>query len=858
MAFTLWSQDIFTKGELSPFMYGRATVNEYYNGLKTAQNVLTFPTGAAGKRFGTLYQSTLSGFTTYQQFYFQTFQYLNVCVFQIVIIPGTVFIYLEGLLIASVANSLTQTQVYNLITTVLGPIFRLTGQGFKPLDLTVSINTTSAIVSFTPYTFTTSGTPWNLAGVVLPITFTISGGSGIQTTPPLSVGVTYFVATTSTTTGLLFATSEDAKDYLVTGNLTNAFVISSLGTGTTSVNVFDSFTLANSTFRDLPFYDFNGSVTSYDAITFTPSATTGAAVVITLSSSYAPLNNAYVGGAFIGGGGSARILSIITPGLSFRVAVQTPFAGTTAILGSLALLAEPAWSDARGWPQVCSSYQNRALFANTTSLPNGFWASVINDYTDFGDLTTDDDDAISWYPTSDNMNFIKFIVPYRSITVHTNTGIYSSPLSDVAAITPSNFTLQLQDSTPADVLQPQAVDNQILVLSGNDAHQMLWDGINNAYTSNIVSVINEQLIRNPLDETAFQNLRRAGSRFVFIINENGSMATFQTLISQGVAGFTPQIMEQSYGNASFRQVASSSNGRCWFVVERQVPAAGSPVSISGFSLQTPTAASTLTAVATNFSLTTPTAVLFTTTGALPVSSPQIVTTQYYWVIGVTADTFEVYLTQEDAIAAVDAIAFTSAGTASSVVPWPLTTIFTLEELTDAVFLDCAVQYNGTPASTITTGILFNAQDIKMVGDGFGFDSPAEDNINNQVVFEAHGVVTPVSSAYIGFPINTIIEPMALSISSGSSIKQTTLTKPNHVRWVRFMFNNTIGGTINGIPISLEPLDRSNIGNPPQPARGVFEISIMKGWDDFNNPSYTIEHNEPFNIQLLGAFYSVDN
>jgi hypothetical protein len=102
-----------------------------------------------------------------------------------------------------------------------------------------------------------------------------------------------------------------------------------------------------------------------------------------------------------------------------------------------------------------------------------------------------------------------------------------------------------------------------------------------------------------------------------------------------------------------------------------------------------------------------------------------------------------------------------------------------------------------------------------------------------------------------------MEPMPLSISNGSSVKQTTLTKPVNVEWVRFMFNNTIGGTINGVPISLQPFDMVNIGEPPQPARGIFEMSIFNGWDDFNNPSYTIVHNEPFDIQLLGAFYSVE-
>lgn len=852
MPYVLWSQDIFSKGELSPLMYARATVNEYNNGLKTAQNVLTYPTGAAGKRFGTLYQATLSGFTAYNQIYFGTFQYLNECVYQVLFTPANIFIYLEGILVATVVTTLTALNVFNMSTTVLGTRFRTAGQAFKPMDLTRAPNAGQTVNAFTSTTFSTAA-PAFIANTVLPVKFTVAGGTIMQTTPPITAGVTYFVAAISTTQAALFEHPEAAKAYLINPNNTaDAFVITGLGTGTTTVTVQNTWSFTAATFKNLPVFDFNGPVISYDALTFTPSATTGAAVTITVSGAgYAPLNASYVGGAFIGGGGSARITAVASA-TSFTVAIQTPFDSTSAIQGSLALLAEPAWSDARGWPQVCSSYQNRALFANNSSLPNGFWASVINDYTDYGDLTNDDDDAIAWYPTSDNMNYIRFIVPYRSITVHTNTGIYSSPLSDVAAITPSNFTLQLQDSTPADVLQPQAIDNQIVVLSGNDAHQMLWDGINNAYTSTIVSVINEQTIRDPQDETPFAALHRAGSRFVFIINLDGSMAVFQTLLTQGVSGFTPQIMEQSYGNASFIQAGSSSTGRCWFVVQREVATAASGVALTGI-----TSPFILEATGVNLSTTTPTAVKFASAGVFPTTIPQVTTDNYYWAVGVSANEVKVYLTQEDALEDVNAIEWISIGTMSEIVPWPPSTLFTLEELTQEVFLDCAVQYSGTPTSTITTGVLFNAQDIKMVGDGFGFESAAEVNVDNEVNFIAHGSAVEVSDAFIGFPINTIMEPMPLNISSGQSAKETTLTQPKHIRWVRFMFNNTIGGTINGVPIALKPFDMANIGDPPLPARGVFEMSIMKGWNDFGNPSFTIEHNDPFDIQLLGVFYSVD-
>ncbi len=832
MPYQTWMQDSFSKGELSPYMYSRTGVEQYFNGLKQAQNVLNYPTGASGKRFGTLYQATLTGFTLFNELYFQTFQYLDECVYQLVFTPLLISIYLEGILVATVVTTLDAESVYNMNTTVLSSAFRVAGSGFKPWDLKRSSNAPIVITGFTAGTFILAAAAFT-TDKVYPVRFTNAGGALPATTPQVKIGITYFIKTLSATTVAVYSTAYNAKFNI------SPYVIAGVGTGTNSMVILNTWAFAHPVFKNLPVYDFTGG---YDAITFTPSAVSGAAVTITASG--AIFTAAHVGGAFIGAGGTSRI-TVFTDTTHIIVAVQTPFDAAVAIQGSLVLLAEPAWSDLRGWPQKCSSYQNRSIFANTDSLPNGFYCSVINDYSDFGDLTNDDDDAISWYPTSNDINFIRFIVPFRSLTVHTNSGIYSSPLSEVAAITPKTFTLQLQDSTPADVLIPQAIDNQIIVISGNDVHTMLWDGINNAYTSNIVSIANEQQIRDPVDETAYADLRRAGSRYVFIINASGSMSVYQTLISENVSGFTPQIMEQSNGTAEFIQVASSFDGRAWFVVRRKQATAVAPIAITAFS------STTLTAAASNLSTTVPVAITFTTAGTLPVTVPALAVQTYYWALGVTANTFKVYLSQDDALDDVDSLTFTSAGTSSNLVSWPLSTVFTMEELSQDVHLDCAVYYNSTPTDTITTGALFNSQDVKMVGDGFGFSAVG---VNNHVVFNSHGSTVNVSEAYIGFPINTVIEPMPIAVPPGP---QTTLTKPTHIRSARFMFNNTIGGTINGVPIALNRFDQANIGLQPIPARGIFEMSIMRGWDDFNLPSFVIEHNEPFNIELIGVSYSVD-
>lgn len=838
MANIEFAQDSFSKGELSPYMYARTKVNQYYSGLRTAQNVITYPQGAAGKRFGTLYNATLNGFTSADDVYFQTFQYLNECVYQILVIPNAIQIFLEGLQVATVTpTGLDAHYIQNMDYTVLENRFRITGPGARPKDLTRTANAANVItgVSSNQFTLTNAIT----VDLIYPVRFTNVGGALPTTTPQIKAGVTYFVKAATTTSVRLYSTSLDARYNENVYTLTNA------GTGTNNLIILNTWALGNVAFKNLPVYDFDGG---YDSITFTPSATSGAAVTLTASSSiFGASSTKFVGGAFVGGGGVGRITNW-TSDTQVTIAVQQAFDSTAAISGRLSFLAEPAWSDLRGWPIKCSSFQTRALFANSDSLPNGFWASAINSYGDFNDLQADDDDAISWFPTSDEINFIRFLVPYRSLTVHTNSGVYSTPLSFESAITPTNFSLQLQDSTPSDVLQPQAIDNQIIVISGNDVHSLLWDGINNAYTSDIVSVMSEQVIRNPVDEAPYVDLNRAGSRYVFVINENGTLAIYQTLLTQSISGWTPNVFHQSYGNAYFRQCATNFNGRAWFLTERQLASEGAPVNITGFT------SSTLTAVATNFDTEEATAVKFATTGSLPASTPILEIDTYYWVIGVTADTFKVYTSKVDADNDENSIVFTSAGTNSTVISWALATTFLMEELTFDTFLDCAYYTNGSAASTFTGMPRFNAQEVKMVGDGFGFS--AEGN-NDEITFEAHGSPVEVSEVYIGFPINMVIEPMPFAMPSASVNGVNIPTMPKHIRSVNFMFNNTIGGTVNGQPIAIKTFNQAGIGEPPVPARGIFEVGLMRGWNDFNDPLFTLEHDEPFNIELLGLFYSVE-
>jgi hypothetical protein len=831
-------QDAFSKGELSPTMYARVTTTVYYKGMKKAKNILPIPQGGARKRWGTLFSAVLAQ-TNYQQIRSMVFEYLSEAVYVIIFYNNAIDIYLEGRLIATVAATGILTEDLPLMDwSVIENKLRVTTGIYKPKDLTRSAsaaNIIAAVDTVNDYIQLTTATT---SGFILPIRFT-TAGTLPTTTPQIKTDRTYFFRAFSANNVRIYSNVEDAA------NDVNRYDITAAGAGVSNVVPLNTWTFADVAFKFYPVHDFSGG---YDAITFTPGATTGAT---TLTASGAIFNAGHVGGLFFSlDGGIARITAF-TDTTHVNIQVVFPFVATTAVSGAFCTLTEPAWSNARGWPRLCSSYQNRAFFANTELLTNGLWGSTINDFEDFDDSLTDDDNAISWFPTSDIGNEINFITPFKSLVVHTESGVYSTPMGSDTAITPRNFSLTLQDNTPTAEIQPVVIDNQVIVLSGVDVHSLLYDLVQSGYTPNIVSAISEHLIIDPIDMQAFRDRRTSGGRYVFFVNSDGSLAMYQTLYSEEVSGWTPAYTEQYYGNAYFRKVLSSVTGRCWFIVERQIAEDQAPIAITDFDAGN----DTLEAIASSFSTTQATAVLFTTTGTLPETVPQILTTKYYFAIGIDANNFKIYQNIEDAENDVNPIEIVDAGVNSNVVPYTLTTKLILEELSYDVFTDCTIKQEGSGLTNLTGLDIFDGQLITVKADGRRFDSNPV--IGGVEAVTAMGVSTPVDSAETGFKINYEFWPMPISVSLGANINTSNLAQPKHIRYVNAIFTDTIGGKINNQNIAL-----SNISNfsfdPPVGQTGIFQVSVMSGWNqDFSIPAFKITHDEPFPFTLIGLFYGVD-
>lgn len=857
MATITWSQDKFSYGELSPYMYGHIQTEARQFSLKTCRNTIVNAQSGISKRFGTRFLASLrkSNVYSYKDYYMASWPFSDgsdyVCVFT----PLFIDIYLEGYLVKTLSSNYNYKDLEEIDVTIYRNSLVITANSQPPYWIQRDFETSIAINSVAANVLTINSAYTNApVGSILPAQFSYAVAP--TATPAIIAGYTYFVKLLSTTTVAVYSSVTDAV------NQVNQIEISAIGT-TPFIGFLNAFTNAQLPIRDdlFPQYDFGDA--DYAAVTFTPGVgfgTIGATITITVSAAFnvngvaTGFTNQYINGSVQFNGGLARIISITSTTVA-NAYVLDPFINGDTTAGTLVLLREKVWSTTgtgvvgRGWPNRVGCYQNRLIFGNSALIENGLWLSAVNNPWNFSDLFTDDDDAISYYPTTGNIDYINFIVAYRSLTIHSKQGIFSTPTAFEEALSPRNFCLLLQDTAPATSIYPVSIDNQIVVLSGNDARSLKWQGDNASYISDIASINSSHLIVRPHDVDVFAKKEKSSMNYIFIVNEDGTIAMFNSLESQGISAFTQHQLYQSYGDAYYRYSCATPGGRAWYLVERWLAEAQTPVAIS--------AVSTINVTVTGINLAQyeyeVIAVVFAGV-ALPTASVTLTTTQWYWAVAVDANTVSVYTSQQDADERVNPISFTNIGNTATLTPSPPIRNFVLEEVDEEIYTDGSTKYTGTATDTLTVNSLFNAQRFNAVGDGFSFSGEV---FNGQFELTDHGLDFPSTEIIAGFSIQSEVETLTPAAPSAAGYRGTSFAYPTHIRSAAIMFVESIGGSINGTEIAYRTLEQQGNGNPPSPANKMVNCSIMKGWEFTFGGGVVFTHSEPYNFNISGIFYKLE-
>jgi hypothetical protein len=304
-------------------------------------------------------------------------------------------------------------------------------------------------------------------------------------------------------------------------------------------------------FTFVPFHDFIQG--TYDNNTFKLSGTSKGAETLTVSGAGPFLfTDAYVGGAFFASGadvtqplGYARITNKVSSTV-VDVEVVVEFE-KSAYSGKDCDVLEKAWSDLepdgsgnRGWPISCTFYQDRLYFGGSRSLPQTIFASQVDDFVDFDIGTGEDDQAIIETLGSNKINDIKHIVSDRSLQLFTFSSEWSAPQIEDSPLTPSNISIQRQTGKGATNVDPVILDNFTFYVKRGGKGVMAYDFNfdSQSYNSKNVSIISSNLIRQPLDSCVLRGSFLDDADYLFLINNDGTMANFQSLAEQDVSAWT--------------------------------------------------------------------------------------------------------------------------------------------------------------------------------------------------------------------------------------------------------------------------------------------------------------------------------
>lgn len=315
-------------------------------------------------------------------------------------------------------------------------------------------------------------------------------------------------------------------------------------------------------FTIYPVFDFTNN---YPTITFTPSATTGN---ITLTASAAIFSTDYVGGLFNANNGSMRITGF-TDSTHVTGYVVTEFDTTDPIIGTGAYLAEPAFSATRGWPSCGTFYNNRLVLANTSSLPQGVFISRTNLYYNFDTASSNDDYGITVLVRSDRANVVQHVLGSTSLFIFTNRGIFTDKGNFGEPITPSAPWVVQQNKAGSSPVQPVELDNQMFYVDygGKIVRSGQFDVQRQGILSDNISVLSPELIRNPVDSASLQNPEIDDGQFLLLVNDDGTLATYTSLITQNVKAWSLQDTPGASGQ--FIDIDGSLS-ELWVITQREI------------------------------------------------------------------------------------------------------------------------------------------------------------------------------------------------------------------------------------------------------------------------------------------------
>jgi hypothetical protein len=247
--------------------------------------------------------------------------------------------------------------------------------------------------------------------------------------------------------------------------------------------------------------------------------------------------------------------------------------------GSTTDFALGSFSDTTGYPSCVTFFEQRLVFAGTTTQPQTLFFSRSADYENFDDQyheTVADDDAIVYTIASNQVNAIRFLTATRTLIIGTAGGEFAANGGGTGeAITPTNILINKQSNHGSANVDGIAVGNATLFLqrAKRKIRELAYNFDVDGYTAPDLTILAEHITESGITQMAYQE---EPNSIVWCVRADGQLLGFTYQREQQVTAWHRHILGGSFGsgNAVCESVevlpTDDSEYQVWVIVKRTI------------------------------------------------------------------------------------------------------------------------------------------------------------------------------------------------------------------------------------------------------------------------------------------------
>lgn len=228
---------------------------------------------------------------------------------------------------------------------------------------------------------------------------------------------------------------------------------------------------------------------------------------------------------------------------------------------------DSVWGGSMGYPGAVTLYQQRLVMAGSPRFPQTIWFSETGVYLSF-ELGTDDDNAMSFTLSSDQLNPIVHLAQMNTLIALTYGGEFTITAGNESAITPTNISVKNPSPYGCNNIRPIRVGTEIMFVqrAGRKLYAAAYDPDSFvAYTANDMTVLAEHITASGISDMAYQ---QQPDPFVWIARKDGSAASMAIDRTQDVIAWSRHATDGAFESVAC--IPSDTDDVVYVLVRREV------------------------------------------------------------------------------------------------------------------------------------------------------------------------------------------------------------------------------------------------------------------------------------------------